>query len=221
MLNSATRTTSMARPAQRRMWALGALLAAGSAAFILSVNAWAGGEHHARGVHDGSHMVAGMPGYPGLLGGRHLERVLDRLEATPAQREQIKPIAEKAAADLKALHQEGRTLREQGRKLWAQPNIDAGAAETLRQQFMAHHDKVSKRMLQATIDVGRVLTPEQRAKLAERMQKRGGPDRQKDGQKDGLKDGTHHRHGHHGHHGQRGEPRKAAPAASQASQPKV
>jgi protein CpxP len=38
--------------------------------------------------------------------------------------------------------------------------------------MLAQHDAASKRMLQAMLDVSRVLTPEQRAKLAERMQQR-------------------------------------------------
>ena len=37
----------------------------------------------------------------------------------------------------------------------------------------ALHEQASKRMLQAMLDAGKVLTPEQRAKLAERMKQRG------------------------------------------------
>lgn len=174
-------TTASAQNPTRRMWALAALLATGSAALVISLNAWAGGSGH--GGHggpgmDGMHMAAGMGmgGHHGkhgfALGGRHLERMLDKVDATPAQREQIRPLMAKAGADLKAMHEEARALHEQGLKLWAQPQIDAAAAERLRQQMLAQHDKVSKRMLQATLDVGQVLTPAQRAKMAERMQER-------------------------------------------------
>ena len=56
--------------------------------------------------------------------------------------------------------------------LFAQPTVDARAVETLRQQQMAQHDAASKRMAQLMIDVSRVLTPEQRKALAERMAQR-------------------------------------------------
>jgi Spy/CpxP family protein refolding chaperone len=52
--------------------------------------------------------------------------------------------------------------------LLAQPTVDARAAEALRQQASALHDQASKRVLQAMIDVSRVLTPEQRKTLADR-----------------------------------------------------
>ena len=41
-----------------------------------------------------------------------------------------------------------------------------------RQQLMALHDQTSKRMLQAMVDISRVLTPEQRAQIGERMKER-------------------------------------------------
>ena len=38
--------------------------------------------------------------------------------------------------------------------------------------MMAQHDQVSRRMTQAMVDISRVLTPEQRAKIGERMKER-------------------------------------------------
>jgi periplasmic protein CpxP/Spy len=66
----------------------------------------------------------------------------------------------------------GRKLHEQGQALWAQPTVDARAAETLRQQMLAQHDQASKRGMQLMLDVSRVLTPEQRKQIAERLQQR-------------------------------------------------
>ena len=54
----------------------------------------------------------------------------------------------------------------------AAPNVDAAAAESLRQQMLQQHDQASRRMLQAMLDVSKVLTPEQRVKLGERMKQR-------------------------------------------------
>jgi Spy/CpxP family protein refolding chaperone len=56
--------------------------------------------------------------------------------------------------------------------LFTQPTVDANAAESLRQQMLARHDAASKRMMQAMLDVSRVLTPEQRQQLAQHMKQR-------------------------------------------------
>ena len=58
-------------------------------------------------------------------------------------------------------------------QIFAAPNVDAAAAESVRQQMLQQHDQASKRMLQARLDASKVLTPEQRAKMAERMKQRG------------------------------------------------
>ena len=52
------------------------------------------------------------------------------------------------------------------------PNVHASAAESMRHEILTQHDTTSRRMLQAMLDVSRVLTPEQRAQLAERMKER-------------------------------------------------
>lgn len=113
-------------------------------------------------------------GGPGLLplGGPGLEHFLREAKATDAQRTQIKAIAKAAEADLKPLHESGRELHEKTLALFAQPQVDAAAAEQLRQQSLANHDAASKRLLQVALDVSKVLTPEQRASLAAKMQKR-------------------------------------------------
>lgn len=173
------KTSAVARalsaPGTQRKWMLGSLLLAGSAAVIMSFSAWAGGAgqgamgacmHHMGGM-GGMHGGMSMP-----FAGPSMNRMLDRVDATPAQRAQIQPIVDKATKDLTALHDEGRALHEQGMKLWSQPKLDASAAEKVRKQMLRHHDKVSQRMLQAMLEVGNVLTPAQRAQLAERMQKR-------------------------------------------------
>ena len=93
---------------------------------------------------------------------------------TDAQRTQILQIAQTAATDMKAQHEAGRALRERGLQILAAPTVDAAAAEVLRQQMMVQFDQSSKRMLQAMIEIGAVLTPEQRVKFAEAMKQRGG-----------------------------------------------
>ena len=108
----------------------------------------------------------GMMGGP-MLGGPHADRMLDAVNATAEQRAQVKQIMDAARTDLSAQREAGRALHDQMRQLFAQPTVDARAAETLRQQQLVQHDATSKRMMQAMLDVSRVLTPEQRAKLSE------------------------------------------------------
>jgi Spy/CpxP family protein refolding chaperone len=98
--------------------------------------------------------------------------MLDGLNATDAQRAQVKQIAQAAASDLKGQREAGRALREKSLELFSAPTVDAAAAESVRQQMLAQHDTASRRMLQAMLDISRVLTPEQRAKIGEQMKQR-------------------------------------------------
>jgi periplasmic protein CpxP/Spy len=156
-------TLTTARTPARTHHALRLLLATlvVATAATLSQTAWAMPGGH--GGHSGMGMMAD---------GRHMERLLDAVNATPDQRSQIKALADAARADLRAQREAGRKLHEQGQSLWAQPTVDARAAEALRQQMLAQHDQASKRKMQLMLDVSRVLTPEQRKTLADRMQQR-------------------------------------------------
>jgi protein CpxP len=135
----------------------------------VALSAWAQtspGMHGGPGMHDGPDMM-GLP-----MQGRMVDRMLDSVNATAEQRTQIKQITARAAADMKGQRDAGRALREQGAKLFTQPTVDPVAAEALRQQMLQQHDQASRRMLQAMLDVAKVLTPEQRKQLADRMAER-------------------------------------------------
>lgn len=146
-------------PARQRglKWMLMSMIVAVTATVAMS--AWAR-------PGDGGHGM-GMFG-----GGRGVDRMLDGLNATDAQRAQIKQIAQTAAADLKAQREQGRATRERAMQIFAAPTVDAAAAESVRQQMLQQHDQSSRRILQAMLDASAVLTPEQRAKLGERMKQR-------------------------------------------------
>jgi protein CpxP len=145
-------------------WMLLSVVVAVSATVALS--AWA------RPHHDGAGMGGGWGGPGMMMGGRGVDHMLDGLNASDAQRAQIKQIMQAAAADLKAQRESGRALRERSMQIFAAPNVDAAAAESVRQQMLQQHDQASKRMLQAMLDASKVLTPEQRTKLGERMKQR-------------------------------------------------
>ena len=125
-----------------------------------------GGMHH--GMGEGGMMFRGSPERMG----RMIDRMLDGLNASDAQRSQIKQIAATAAADLKGQGDARKALRQRAMQAFTAPNVDAAAVEQVRQQMLQQHDQGSRRMTQAMLDVARVLTPEQRARLGERLRDR-------------------------------------------------
>ena len=139
-------------------------LAAGAGAV-----AWADGRAGGWGGH-GMGGPAMMGGGYGMMGdgSRMSDRMLAGLNATDAQRAQIRQIMQAAAADMKTQFEAGRALREQGLAIFSAPVVDAAAAESLRQQMVAHYDQMSQKMTQTMVAVANVLTPEQSAKFAER-----------------------------------------------------
>jgi Spy/CpxP family protein refolding chaperone len=165
-MNEVKAMPRLARSAVR--WLIAGTVVVTFATVALSADAQERGSGPLHGPHgpgQGAMMMFG--GSPEQVA-RHVDRMLDGLSATDAQRSQIKQIAQAAAADLKTQHEAGKALRERGLQIFAAPTVDANAAESVRQQIEAQHDQASRRMLQAMLDVSRVLTPEQRAKMAER-----------------------------------------------------
>lgn len=178
-------TTTTARVAQgdnRRIRALMIGMAMTLLAAI-GVSAWAqpapppppgmdgghGMPHHGMGGGMGGGMMFG--GSPEHIG-RAIDHMLDGLGASDAQRAQIKQIVAQAATDIKAQAAAGRGLRQRGMQIFTAPTVDANAAEQLRQQMLQQHDQMSRRVTQAMVAVANVLTPEQRAKVGERMKDR-------------------------------------------------
>ncbi len=139
-----------------------------------------GGHGHGRMHHGGPGMEGhGAAEGPGMLFmgppehvARAVDRMLDGLSATDAQRAQVKQIAQAAAEDLRRQHEAGRALHERSLAIFGAPTVDAAAAESLRQQMLTQHDQASRRVMQAMLDVAKVLTPEQRARIADRMKQR-------------------------------------------------
>ena len=121
----------------------------------------------------------GMDGRPGMMFrgsperiGKMVDFMLDGLHATDAQRTQIKQIAVQVAADVKAQFANGQSLRQRSLQIFTAPTIDAAAAEQVRQQQLQQHDQMSRRVTQALLDVAKVLTPEQRAMVGQRIRDR-------------------------------------------------
>jgi periplasmic protein CpxP/Spy len=155
---------------------LGGMLLA--VAGTLALSAWAQDPPAGPGFGHGPRMHHAGMGGPGMFMGRPeqinrmVDRMLDGVGASDAQRTQIKQIVLAAATDLKTQRESAKGLHEKGIQLLAAPTIETAAVESLRQQTEAQHDQASRRITQGLIDVAKVLTPEQRAKLAQRMKMR-------------------------------------------------
>ena len=97
------------------------------------------------------------------------------VDATVEQRDRIGAIMKAAANDLQASRKLHMQARRQSMQLLTASTIDRAQLEKLRVEQMQLGDSTSRRLLQAMMDSAEVLTPEQRAKVAERWQKRTPP----------------------------------------------
>lgn len=117
------------------------------------------GGHHHRGPIDpaqakehAEHMVG------------HLAWAID---ATPDQKQKLTVIATAMVNDLLPVHQKMHAAKGRIVALLRQPKTDRAALEALRAEHLAMADDASKRIAQGLADAADVLTPAQRAKLAE------------------------------------------------------
>lgn len=140
-----------------------------AAAGVLASPAWSQSDAPPpAGMHHPHHR---MHGGPWFASPKRMERLLDSVKASDAQKAQIRQIVQSAFADMAAQREAGRSLRQQAMAVFTAPTVDANAAEQVRQQMLAQHDQSSRRMTAAMLEVSRVLTPEQRTQIAERLQR--------------------------------------------------
>lgn len=153
-------------PKARSAWSLrNVMLAAGAVLLVGGGLAWANGGPH-------GHRFG-----PGMMGGfaeHRLERMLESVDATREQEDRLWTIIDDARADLRPVGREFRDTRDEIAKLLAAPAIDRAAVEKLRADRIATADTASKRATEALLAAAEVLTPEQRAELAKRLEDRHG-----------------------------------------------
>jgi len=135
-------------------------------------------------AHGGpGHWRDGMPTDPAKMDQR-IEHMINRfaakVDASAEQKDKLATIAKSAAKDLAPLRDKAQTARKQAIEILAAANVDRPALERLRAEQIQLADAGSKRLAQALADAADVLTPAQRMKLAERIQRghhRGGEQR--------------------------------------------
>ena len=122
--------------------------------------------------------MAAMDGHHGgmmdkVKGGfmeHRLTKALDSVDATDDQKQKIKAIFDKAREDVKATRGQPGQMRDQMKALFEKPTIDRDAVEAMRKARVQKMDDASKIMTTAMIDAAEVLTPDQRATLAKKME---------------------------------------------------
>jgi protein CpxP len=116
------------------------------------------------------HMGGDRMFFPGPI-----ERGVERLgwvtDASSEQKQKINAIAQKAADDVFALRQKHLEARKQVIDTLAAPSVDRARLETLRADQMKLAETATKRVTDAVADIADVLTPAQRADLAQRIER--------------------------------------------------
>ena len=105
---------------------------------------------------------------------KRLQHMLGEVKASDAQKTKASEIAKAAVAKGAPLAEKMRDNHQQLGKLMFAATLDKNAIETLRAEQMRLADEVSKLAMQTMQDISELLTPEQRAKLAEKMENRHG-----------------------------------------------
>lgn len=162
----------------RRRWLVGGLLAGGLLGSLatLSAGAWSGmggpdGMRHAGFGHCGGWMGRGHGGPEAMKERAEFaaDWALTRVGATEEQRSRIQAIISSAMDDLADARLKHRGHRAEFVDALQQPALDRAKLESLRRAELELAEAASSRMVQAIAEAAEVLTPEQRAQLAERL----------------------------------------------------
>jgi Spy/CpxP family protein refolding chaperone len=97
----------------------------------------------------------------------HMQAMLTRIGASEAQKSQIEGILTPALNDVKAVHEAHFAAFKQFHEAISAPSIDRARIESLRAEQVKALDEASKKLVQAFSDAAEVLSPEQRAALAQ------------------------------------------------------
>ncbi len=93
--------------------------------------------------------------------------LLSEIDATDTQSAQVEAILEGAHTQLEALHEGHDAHHEQMRAVLTAESVDASAVEELRLEAVDTFDQASQVFATVIVDIGAVLSVEQRAELAE------------------------------------------------------
>ena len=99
------------------------------------------------------------------------EWILNRVDASDQQNQQVKSIVGESVDGFVELAQQHRQHREDFITEFSRPSIDRQALEQIRRAEMEVAEAASSQMVRTLADVAEVLNPEQRRELLERFQR--------------------------------------------------
>ena len=112
----------------------------------------------------------GDPAHMDQMVERRLTKMLDTVQATDAQRQQITAIKDKVLADGKALRAAHQGTHEQLLALWKSDQPDVAKVHALVDARADAMKKFADEVADAMVQVHGILTPDQRAKVADQIQ---------------------------------------------------
>lgn len=147
---------------------IGALLATGVGIAATAVAMPGGGPACQMGIFGG-------PGMHGRMDSEQMRTrlefgtdwILNKVDATPTQREQVKLALMSAMKDLEPLAESHRANRDAFSTALAADSIDRAKLETLRVAELQLAERASQRMVKAIAEASEALAPDQRRKLLE------------------------------------------------------
>jgi Spy/CpxP family protein refolding chaperone len=103
---------------------------------------------------------------------RMVRHVAIEIDATAEQQERLRALVKAAVRDLLPMREKAQAARAQARELLTQPNINRAEIERFRTEQLALADAASRRLVQALADAAEILTPEQRNKINDHLERR-------------------------------------------------
>jgi periplasmic protein CpxP/Spy len=104
----------------------------------------------------------------------HMQAMLGKVGASDAQKSQVEGILKAAFAEMQSAHQAHFAALGRFHQLLLAPSIDRTQMESLRTEQLRALDEASKRLVTAFGDAAEVLSPEQRAALAQEVREHHG-----------------------------------------------
>ena len=140
---------------KNRFWTSSLAIFATILGLSTAVQAYPWMEHHAN--HGSMQQKQGSP---------HLDRMAKKLHLTAEQQSQLKALHAKQQAAIKAQRAQTLQLQAERSAAWAAPTLDSARLESLRQQEVKQFEAMSKLRLEHQFALAKILSPEQRQKMA-------------------------------------------------------
>lgn len=145
----------------------GGLLAGGASVWAVGRDELGGGLRHHFLMQRWAHGGEATPGDARAHVEMGVRWVMGYVDATPDQRDRVQAIAQSCVDDLLPLRDQHKANREAIRAALSGAAVDREALEQARKAEIKLADQASARLTKAVADAAEVLSPEQRAQLAE------------------------------------------------------